>query len=117
MAVSYKRVRDSIDVWGRTRVEFKDFIAPSGTTYPSGGFVINAATFGLKIFRGIAIVGGDVSQGTYFGVFDFGTSFPSAGAQVLPATVKLRLFTASGTELSGTVGSTGYNIRIAGYGV
>jgi hypothetical protein len=113
MAVTYTRVPDGNDVFGgRNKVKFADFQAASGTTYPSGGFVLSASLFELKFIRGISIVGGDVSQGAYFGSFDFTTSFPGKGA----ATVALRLFTASGTELSGTVGSTGYNVRLLAYG-
>lgn len=113
MAVTLTRVPDGNDYWGRNKIKFVDFQAASGTTYPSGGFVINANTFELKVFRGLKIVGGDVSQGTYFGIVDMTTAFPGKE----PPTVALRLFTASGTELSGTVGSTGYNVRLLGVGV
>ena len=113
MAVTYTRVPDGNDVFGgRNKIGFLDFQAASGTTYPSGGFVLSAGLFGLKFIRGIYIVGGDVSQGTYFTVYDFTTSYPGKE----PATVAIRLFTASGTELSGTVGSSGYNVRFLAFG-
>jgi hypothetical protein len=112
MAVSYTRVPDGNDVWGRQRQQYLDFLAPNGTTYPAGGFPLTALQFGLKFFNEVEIAGGDVSQGTYFAIFDYGTSF--AGKR--PTSAKLRLFTASGTELSGSVGASGFNARIAALG-
>lgn len=109
MAQTYTAVPDGFDVWGRNYVRTRD-VALSGT-YPSGGYTINAQDVGLKFFRGVDVVGGDVSQGTYFVLFDFGTSY----AGTLPTSVKLRLFTASGTEATGTL-SPSVNVRLCAYG-
>lgn len=110
MAATYTRVADGNDVWGRQRMQLLD-INITGT-YSAGGYTLNAAQFGLKIFRTVDIAGGDVSMGTYFPVFDFGTS--SAGKQ--PTTVKLRFFTTSGVEATGAL-SPAINIRIIATGV
>jgi len=109
MAVTYTRVPDGNDVWGRTKVQLLD-ITITGT-YTAGGYTLSATQFQLKFFKSADIAGGDVSMGTYFPVFDFGTS--PAGKE--PATVKLRFFTASGVEATGAISPT-INIRVVATG-
>ena len=110
MAVVQTRVADGNDVWGRNRVLPLDLTITG--TYTAGGYTLNAVQFGLKIFRTVDVAGGDVSLGTYFPVFDFGTS-PS-GKQ--PTSVKLRFFTATGVEATGAISPT-INIRVLATGV
>lgn len=105
MAFTITRVPDGDDAWGRNKVVFKDFTITG--SYTAGGYTINAADVGLKFFRSVEIVGGDVSQLTYFPFFDFGTS-PTGG---LYTTGKLRLATASGTEATGALSPT-VNLRL-----
>ncbi len=105
MSVTITRVPDGNDVWGRERVEIRDFTI-SGT-YTSGGYAIAASDVGLKFFKAVVVGGGDVSLGTYFPVFDLGTT--PAGNE--PSTGKLRFFTASGTEATGTL-SPAITIRL-----
>lgn len=112
MAQIYTRVPDGDDVWGRERVAFKDVTSAASPGYPSGGFTLNAADFGLKYFRGIDVVGGNVSQGTYGIIVDLGTSFVGA----LPLTAKLRLFSALGTEVTASTDVSALKIRLQAIG-
>lgn len=107
MAFTATAVPDGLDVFGRNKVTFRDFKIPNPDAYTAGGYVINASDVGLKFFRGVVVAGGDVSLGTYFPMFDLGTT----PAGVLPTTGKLRFFTASGTEATGTISPT-INIRL-----
>lgn len=113
MAFTLTRVNDSIlDVRGKGRESTYD-VKVTGS-YTAGGYTINASDVGLKFFKGISVVGGDVSQLTYFPFFDYGTGY-TAGQGVLPTTVKLRLGTASGTEATGAL-SPNVLLRIDAYG-
>lgn len=106
MAFTSKNVIDSsLDAWGKSRVTFVDYTITG--SYTGGGYTINAADVGLKYFRSVDIAGGDVSMGTYFPVFDFGTASPGS----LYNTVKMRFFTATGVEASGSLSPT-INIRV-----
>ncbi len=105
MSVTITRVPDGNDTWGREKVEIRDFTITS--TYTSGGYVINASDVGLKFFKAVVVGGGDVSLGTYFPMFDLGTT--PAGTD--PTTGKLRLFTATGVEATGSL-SPSVNIRL-----
>lgn len=105
MAFTPTAVPDGYDVFGRNKVMFRDYTI-SGT-YTSGGYTIAASDVGLKFFRGVAVVGGDVSLGTYFPVFDLGTT-PAGSLQL---TAKLRFFTATGVEATGSL-SPAINVRL-----
>lgn len=107
MAISNLRVPDGNDAWGRDKVEIRDFKIPNPDTYTVGGYVINASDVGLKFFKAVVIAGGDVSLGTYFPMFDLGTT-PQGTA---PTTGKLRFFTATGVEATGTISPT-INVRL-----
>lgn len=106
MAFTNTRVPDGDDVWGRNKVMIRDFTITG--TYTTGGYTIAARDVGLKFFRAVEIVGGDVSQLTYFPFFDLGTS--PAGQAVI--TGKLRFATATGVEAVGTL-VPDINIRLA----
>ena len=109
MAFTRTRVTDSVtDAYGKSTVQYWDFDITS--TYTAGGYTINAKDIGMKFFRGVTVVGGDVSLGTYFPVVDFGSVY-TAAAGMLPTTLKLRFFTASGTEATGAL-SPAINIRL-----
>lgn len=110
MALTYTRVPDGDDVWGRNKIKFLD-VTITGS-YTATGYSIPATAFGLKAFRGVDPAGGDVSLGTYFPVIDFGTS----PAGKLPTTFKLRFFTASGVEATGSL-SPSINIRLRAAGL
>lgn len=106
MAIATKNVIDSLlDVWGKSRTTFVDYTITG--SYTGGGYVIKAADVGLKFFRSVDIAGGDVSMGTYFPVFDFGTASPGS----LYNSVAMRFFTASGVEATGAISPT-INIRV-----
>lgn len=105
MAFTLTRVQDGTDVYGRNKVAIFD-VAITGS-YTVGGYSIAAGDVGLKAIKGIDIVGGDVSQLTYFPFFDFG----AAGQGLAWPSAKLRLATASGTEATSTL-VPAVNLRI-----
>lgn len=105
MAFTNTRVPDGDDVFGRNKVMIRDFTISS--TYTAGGYTIDAGDVGLKFFRAVVVAGGDVSLGTYFPMFDLGTT-PAGNA---PKTGKLRFFTATGVEATGTL-TPSINIRL-----
>lgn len=110
MAFTLTRVQDGSDVHGRNKVAIFD-VAITGT-YTVGGYVIAAGDVGLKAFKAIKVVGGDVSQLTYFPFFDFG----AAGQGLAWTTLKLRLGTATATEATGTISPT-VNLRFEAEGL
>lgn len=103
------QIRDGRDVFGKHRVQYVDY-ALSGTY--ANNFTINATDVGMKGFVGVSVAGGDVSLGTYFPVLDLGTAL----AGLTPTSVKLRLFTASGTEATGSLSVT-VNVRVCFIGI
>jgi hypothetical protein len=102
MTTVITRVPDGYDAWGKNKVQFVDYTL-SGTY---AALTINASDVGLKFFRGVDVAGSDASLGTYFPVFDY-TTFVGG----LPTSVKLRLYTATATEASGTLSPT-VNVRV-----
>lgn len=109
MAFTLTKVQDGDNVVGRDKTATFDVQITS--TYTAGGYEIDASDVGLKFFKGILIVGGDVSQLTYYPFFDFG----AAGAGGLWTTLKLRFSTASGTEATGSLSPT-VNYRFQAFG-
>ncbi len=107
MAFTNTRVPDGNDVFGRNKVEIRDFKISAASTYTAGGYVIAALDVGMKFFRAVVVAGGDVSLGTYFPMFDLGTT-PAGTA---PTTGKLRFFTATGVEATGSI-SPEINVRL-----
>lgn len=103
MTTVVTRVPDGDNLVGRDRWVVKDYTL-SGTY---AALVINASDVGLRFFKAVDAVGGDISLATYFPVFDYGTS--PAGTS--PTSVTLRLYTASGVVASGTLSPT-VNIRL-----
>ena len=113
MALTTTRVNDStLDSWGKSRQTTFD-VKITGT-YSAGGYTINASDIGLMFFKGIDVVGGDVSQLTYYPFFDFGTAYSTTQGG-LPTSAKLRLGTATGTEATGSLSPSVY-LRISAYG-
>lgn len=114
MSLSLTRVRDSEDVWGRTKTVLYDVVLDS--SYPlTAGYVINAQDVGLKnIFSGRA-EGGNKASGAVLPVLDFGTPagipassailrlfLPSGGATA-PATLTAPVAAANGVPGIGTI--------------
>lgn len=90
MAIIITRVPDSEDVWGRTKVTFKDITLD--TSYPATtGYVINASDVGLKYLLGGVVVGGNQASGKLLFILDF-----NAGAGELTTAVRLRAFFPTG---------------------
>jgi len=111
MAITTTLVPDGMDVWGKHRAHTFDFHAASGDTYPSGGVVIKAKDVGLSYITGAMVVGGGLRQATDFPILYLGSAAPFS----LPTSVALRLFSALGTEISGTFPAD-FNIRLLVYG-
>jgi hypothetical protein len=107
MAFTLTKVIDGIDAKGRDKTSIFD-VQITGTY---GAYTINAGDVGLKFFKAIDVVGGDVSQLTYYPFFDFGAAGGGLGWTVL----LLRLGTASGTEATGSLSPT-VNLRLMAYG-
>lgn len=109
MAFTLTKVRDGDDIHGRNKIATFD-VQITGN-YTVGGYTVNASDLGLKSFKAIDVVGGDVSQLTYYPFFDFG----AAGQGLEWNSVKLRLGTATATEATGGVGTVNLRIRAEGY--
>jgi hypothetical protein len=109
MAFTLTVIQDGQCVQGNNKTSIVD-VAISGS-YQAGGYTINAGDVGLKSFKAIDIVGGDVSQLTYYPFFDFG----AAGGGVEWNAVKIRLGTATGTEATGSL-SPAVNLRFKAEG-
>jgi hypothetical protein len=56
MALSFKKIPDGDDVWGRTRVTLFDVTLDNSYPNPAG-YVINAGDVGLKAFKSAEVVG------------------------------------------------------------
>ena len=54
-AISWTKLGDGEDVWGRRRNAFWNMVM-SSTTYVAGGMVVSGATFGLKAVLGMIFV-------------------------------------------------------------
>jgi len=90
MALTFTRIADGEDVWGRTKVKYLDITLDS--SYPaSAGYVINAQDVGLKYIRGAQVVGGNQASGTLLYAFDNGTT-----AGVLKTSTILRCYQPTG---------------------
>lgn len=88
MSLTFTKVRDSEDIWGKTRTVVFDIDFDS--SYPlSAGYTVNAQDVGLKNFIDAAVVGGNTASGAVLPHFAF-----SKGLQISSAV--LRLFLPSG---------------------
>lgn len=91
MALTIQRVPDGEDAWGRFRVKVVDLILD--TSYPAGGYVVNASDVGMKMVYGAQDVGGNAASGIWNFLFDVTSALATALINGLPATsFKLRLF-------------------------
>lgn len=107
MSLTFKKIPDGEDLWGRTRVTWFDITLDN--SYPnSAGYVINAQDVGLKYIRSAKAVGGNKAAGALLFHFDHG-----ATAGVLANSVILRAFQPTGgggtnpTTLAAPVVSSG----------
>ncbi len=90
MSLTYTRVPDGFDVWGKTLIQYRDITFDA--SYPaSTGYVINAQDVGLKAILGATVVSGNQAAGAVVPAFDFG-----ATAGNLKTSVALRLFLPTG---------------------
>lgn len=117
MSLTLTKVRDSEDVWGKTRTVAYDITLD--TSYPlSAGYVINAQDVGLKNFFGGVFTGGNKASGAVLPLLDFGTPaglaassailrlfLPSGGAAA-PATLTAPVAAANGVPGIGTIAVT-----------
>lgn len=93
MSLTFSRVPDGEDFWGRTHTTLFD--VKLDTSYPlTNGYVINASDVGLKYFKSGRVEGSNKAGGAVLPVLDFGT-FTVNGA-VEPTSVALRVFLPSG---------------------
>lgn len=90
MALTFTRVPDGEDIWGRTRVRFVDITLDN--SYPlTNGYVINAQDVGMKGIFGAKVIGGNKASGAILPTIDLGTV---AGAP--PTSAILRAFLPTG---------------------
>ena len=114
MAITITRVPDGFDVWGKTKVTWKDITLD--TSYPSStGYVINAADIGFKEIFGAQVVGGNQASGKLSFVFDFNATagdapmlarlrafFPTGGAGTSPTTLAAPIPSGGAITVAGT---------------
>ncbi len=117
MSLTLTKVRDSEDVWGKTRTVLFD--VAFDTSYPlSAGYVINAGDVGLKNIFSARAEGGNKAAGAVLPVLDLGTPagiaassailrlfLPSGGATA-PATLTAPVVAANGAPGLGTLAVT-----------
>lgn len=102
MAVTLKRVPDGDDIWGRKRISVYDVTLD--TSYPAGGYSIDARDVGLRNIYGANVVGGNLAGGRVLPHINV-----NAAAGDLKSSVKFSLFfptggaTASPTSLADPV--------------
>ena len=88
MSLTLTKVRDSEDVWGKTRTVVYDIQFDS--SYPlSAGYTLNAQDVGLKNFFDGSVVGGNKAAGAVAPHLEFSLGLPISSAV-------LRLFLPSG---------------------
>ncbi len=114
MAITITRVPDGDDVWGRTKVCWKDITLDA--SYPAtNGYVINASDVGLKSILGAKVVGGNQTAGKLSFVFDFNATagdlttavrlrafFPTGGAGTSPTTLAAPIPSGGAITVAGT---------------
>lgn len=112
MAVTYTRVPDGNDVWGRTLIKIVDITLDS--SYPlTNGYVIQASDVGMKGLFGAKVIGGNKASGAVLPAIDLGTV---AGAPPTSAILRLFLPTGGGTApatLTAPVGGTAGALTVA----
>lgn len=92
MALTFKRVPDGFDVWGKTKIF--TFDVACDTSYPlSTGYVINASDVGLSSFRGIQVLGGNKAAGALIAAADLALV---TAESFLATSMALRLFYPTG---------------------
>lgn len=103
MALGIQRIPDGEDFWGRFKVQYKDLILDS--SYPAGGYTINAQDVGIKALYEAVVVGGNAVSGGLHYILDAGTALGTATVVGVPPTsLKLRVFFPTGG--GGTAPST-----------
>jgi hypothetical protein len=121
MALTITRVPDGNDVWGRTKIEYRDLTLDDAYA-ASTGYVINAQDVGLRQVFGAAVVGGNQAAGKLSFIFDFNASagdlrtavrlrafFPTGGATSAPSALANPIVT-SGASTASAVDATTPNI-------
>jgi len=108
MSLTFNRVPDGEDVWGRTRVTLFDVTLD--TSYPlTNGYVINPQDVGLKAFKSASVEGMNHTAGEILPVLDLGIGTTNQGT-ILP-TIALRIYCPTGgatapTSLAAPAGAT-----------
>jgi hypothetical protein len=92
MALTFNKVPDGFDVWGKTYVNIFDVVLDN--SYPlSTGYVINAQDVGLKGLKGAQVVGGNKAAGAVLAWADLA---PASTGAVIPTSLALRVFLPTG---------------------
>lgn len=111
MALTFTKIKDGGDVWGKKPVSVFDVTLDS--SYPATpGYVINARDVGHKALYGAAIIGGNQASGAGNIIID------TDGAGTLATSVALRVFvTSTGVEVANGVSLATYVVRLAFIGL
>jgi hypothetical protein len=87
MAITVTPLGDGVDVLGRRRVLYADITLDA--SYPTGGYALSAAPFGLKGIIGMQVLGGNTASGPYEAFYNTQTGnlqvFYSPGGTSPPA--------------------------------
>lgn len=88
MALTRTIVPDSMDIWGKTRVQAEDIVLD--TSYPTGGYSLPASALGWSQINGAVKLGGNSAAGGYSVHYD-------------TVNKKLMVFRSAGFTPAGTV--------------
>ena len=85
MSLTNVKLGDSDDVWGKHRVTTQD--CTGDASYPTNGYAVTAAQFGMRIIYGMVAVGGNAASFAYMWVYNQATGKlqaynPTTGAEV-----------------------------------
>lgn len=82
MALTFTRVPDGFDVWGRTQIIYRDITFDN--SYPlTNGYTIRASDVGLKSLFGAQMVGGNKASGGLKFNFDTSATAGNLGTSVV----------------------------------
>jgi hypothetical protein len=115
MALTITRVPDGNDVWGRTRIEYRDITLD--TSYPTGGYNIRASDVGLSNIFGATLVSTSegrllttfnkvVGEATFAGSITMRINYPTGGATAAPASLSDPIVTSGGATATAVNAAT-----------
>lgn len=118
MSLTLLEVPGSQDVWGRHRVRAFDITFDN--SYPTGGYAVTGAMFGLRLLMGMDFIGGNAGAGALLCAFRTDTNkiqvfYPTGGGAASPTTIAAPAI-ASGATTVTSAAANGANDLVPGQG-